>query len=264
MMQPRAASSRGSTNRTPARPAAACPPRRRLHHEGAGGWPIAVGVRTTLKEIGMKLYDFPPAVNARRARAFIAEKGLEVPVVEVDVRAGVLHEEPYRSMNPFARRAVPRARRRHLHRRVDCDLPLSGGGASAEPADGAGTRRSAPSSRCGTVASSSMDSCPPSTRCATPDAMYAGRVLPGTRNDLRQSPEIAERGKAAPRDPLRPAGRAARRQPVPSRARASPSPTSPATSRCRWQPGSAYRIPAGCSHLARWHGEVSDRPSTRA
>ena len=33
---------------------------------------------------------------------FIAEKGLEVPTVEVDVRAGILHEEPWRSMNPFA------------------------------------------------------------------------------------------------------------------------------------------------------------------
>ena len=50
----------------------------------------------------MKLYDFALAPNARRVRVFMAEKRLEIPVVEVKVRDGAMFEEPYRSMNPFA------------------------------------------------------------------------------------------------------------------------------------------------------------------
>ena len=53
----------------------------------------------------MELYDFGPAANAKRVRMFSKEKGIEIPIVEVQIREGALFEEPYRSMNPFA--AVP-------------------------------------------------------------------------------------------------------------------------------------------------------------
>ena len=49
----------------------------------------------------MKLYDFGPAANAQRVRVFLAEKGLQVPTVEVNVREGQLYEAPYAAMNPF-------------------------------------------------------------------------------------------------------------------------------------------------------------------
>ncbi|UCH48869.1 MAG: glutathione S-transferase family protein [Betaproteobacteria bacterium] len=49
----------------------------------------------------MKLYDFAPAANAQRVRVFLAEKGLEVPMVELNVREGNQYKEPFASMNPF-------------------------------------------------------------------------------------------------------------------------------------------------------------------
>ena len=49
----------------------------------------------------MKLYDFGPAVNAQRVRVFLAEKGLEVPTEQLNVRDGNQFVEPFTSMNPF-------------------------------------------------------------------------------------------------------------------------------------------------------------------
>ena len=49
----------------------------------------------------MKLYDFAPAANAQRVRVFLTEKGLEVPIVELNVRDGAQYQEPFNSMNPF-------------------------------------------------------------------------------------------------------------------------------------------------------------------
>ena len=49
----------------------------------------------------MKLYDFPPAANAQRVRVFLAEKGIELPTQELNVRKDHQFSEPYTSMNPF-------------------------------------------------------------------------------------------------------------------------------------------------------------------
>ena len=49
----------------------------------------------------MKLYDFGPAVSAQRVRVFLAEKGLEVPTEQLNVRDGDQLAEPFTSMNPF-------------------------------------------------------------------------------------------------------------------------------------------------------------------
>ncbi len=49
----------------------------------------------------MKLYDFGPAANAQRARVFLAEKGIDVPVEQLNVREDRQFAEPYTSMNPF-------------------------------------------------------------------------------------------------------------------------------------------------------------------
>jgi glutathione S-transferase len=35
----------------------------------------------------MKLYDYAPAPNPRRVRIFLAEKGIAVPAVQIDLRA---------------------------------------------------------------------------------------------------------------------------------------------------------------------------------
>ena len=49
----------------------------------------------------MKLYGFGAAANAQRVQVFLAEKGIEIPLVEVNVREGEQYSEPWASMNPF-------------------------------------------------------------------------------------------------------------------------------------------------------------------
>lgn len=48
----------------------------------------------------MKFYDCGPAPSPRRVRIFIAEKGIDVPVVQVDLRAGEQLTEAFRARNP--------------------------------------------------------------------------------------------------------------------------------------------------------------------
>ena len=210
----------------------------------------------------MKLYDFPPAVNAQRVRTFIAEKGLEVPTVEVDVRAGVLHEEPFRSMNPFA--VVPFlelddgtcigesiAICRYLEE-LHPENPLMGRDPKERAIVEMWNRRV------------ELDGFMPALHALrNADPVYAGRVLPGTRNDLAQRPEIVERGKDA---------LAILFDRLDARLAASPFlagerfSVADVTGWFTVQVASriGVPIPDACPNAARWRREVADRPSTRA
>jgi glutathione S-transferase len=53
----------------------------------------------------LKLYHAPSSPNSRRVRIFLAEKGIPVPLVTVDLGTGEQHAEAYRAVNP--RRVVP-------------------------------------------------------------------------------------------------------------------------------------------------------------
>jgi len=53
----------------------------------------------------LKLYHSPASPNSRRVRIFLAEKGLTVPLVVIDLGKGEQHSEAYRAINP--RRVVP-------------------------------------------------------------------------------------------------------------------------------------------------------------
>ena len=48
----------------------------------------------------MKLYDYAMAPNPRRVRIFLAEKGIEVDTVQVDIPAGENLSEEFRAINP--------------------------------------------------------------------------------------------------------------------------------------------------------------------
>ncbi len=48
----------------------------------------------------MKFYDCKPAPSPRRARIFIAEKGLNIPTVQVDLRNGEHLKPEFRAINP--------------------------------------------------------------------------------------------------------------------------------------------------------------------
>ena len=210
----------------------------------------------------MKLYDFPPAVNAQRVRAFIAEKGLDVPMTEVDVRAGALHEEPLRSMNPFA--VVPFlalddgtcigesiAICRYLEE-LHPENPLMGRDPKERALVEMWNRR---------VELDGFMHAIHALRNTNP--LYAGRVLPGTRNDLPQLSEITRRGKEALAilfDRLD--ARLASVRFLTGEHFSVADLTGYFT--VQVAAGIDAPIPTACSHLARWHGEVSERPSTRA
>jgi hypothetical protein len=53
----------------------------------------------------LRLYHSPASPNSRRVRIFLAEKGLKIPLVAVDLGKGEQHSEAYRTINP--RRMVP-------------------------------------------------------------------------------------------------------------------------------------------------------------
>ena len=53
----------------------------------------------------MTLYDTKTAPNPRRVRIFVAEKGLDVPTVQVDLNAKANRTDAFRAKNPLA--AVP-------------------------------------------------------------------------------------------------------------------------------------------------------------
>ena len=53
------------------------------------------------KEKLMKLYQFDMAPASKRVNFFLSETGIEVPMVQLNVRDGDQFEEPYNSLNPF-------------------------------------------------------------------------------------------------------------------------------------------------------------------
>ena len=53
----------------------------------------------------MKLYHSASSPNSRRVRIFLAEKGLSIRLVAVDLGKGEQHSDAYRAINP--RRVVP-------------------------------------------------------------------------------------------------------------------------------------------------------------
>ena len=48
----------------------------------------------------MKLYDFTPAPNPRRVRIFLAEKGIEIPNVQVSLAEGEHKTPEFLEKNP--------------------------------------------------------------------------------------------------------------------------------------------------------------------
>ena len=49
----------------------------------------------------MKIYDYKLAPNPRRVRVFLAEKGLKVPLEEIDIMKGVNRQTPFLAKNPL-------------------------------------------------------------------------------------------------------------------------------------------------------------------
>ena len=79
----------------------------------------------------MKLYDYPTAPNPWRVRFFIAEKGLTIPSVMVNLVKREQFAPTFRVLNPSCTVPVLETGRWHRDQRGVCHLPLSGGTAAA-------------------------------------------------------------------------------------------------------------------------------------
>ncbi|MEM7056614.1 MAG: glutathione S-transferase family protein [Pseudomonadota bacterium] len=144
----------------------------------------------------MKLYSFDPAANAQRVKVFLAEKQMNLPIVEVNVREGAQFEEPFASMNPF--NCVP-------------FLELDDGTVIAEsvsicryleevhPEPSMFGRT--PEERAVIdmwVRRVELDAFLPMLHAVRNHLpMFEGRVLPGTRSELPQLTELVQRGQDA-------------------------------------------------------------------
>ena len=142
----------------------------------------------------MKLHDFELAPNAQRVRVFLAEKGLEVPTEQLNVRDDDQFVAPFPSMNPF--HCVPFlelddgtviAESMSICRYLEELNPkpaLFGRTAEERAVIDMWLRRF------------ELDAFIPMLHAVRNHVpMFAGRVVPGTRTDLPQLPVMVTRGK---------------------------------------------------------------------
>jgi glutathione S-transferase len=142
----------------------------------------------------MLIYDFALAPNPGRVRAFLAEKGIDIPKHPVNIREGQQHEEPYVSKNPF--RLTPfmelddgtiiaesMAICRYLEE-LHPEPNLFGSDAKERAIVEMWNRR---------VEMEGFANLSSAGRNANP--MFVGRVLPGLKSDHPQLPQVAQRSK---------------------------------------------------------------------
>jgi len=142
----------------------------------------------------MKLYDCAVAPSPRRVRIFLAEKGITVPTVQVDLRNGEQFSESFRKINPEC--TVPVLELNDGTRIADAiAICVYFEGVKGEPP----LIGRDPASRARIVAASrraerdGFYAMVEAFRNATPG--FKGRALPGTA-DYEQIPALAERGRA--------------------------------------------------------------------
>jgi glutathione S-transferase len=209
----------------------------------------------------MKFYDCSTAPSPRRVRIFLAEKGISVPTVQVDLRNGEQFSEAFRAINPDA--TVPVLEFDNGTRIADAvgicvyfevthpQPPLMGESAEEKAVI---TERQRFAERNGFYAV--MEA----FRNSTPG--LKGRGLPGP-NDYEQIPALAERGRARVMRFFKEMDSLLAQHPFVAGPRYSIADITALVTVdfARW---AKLAIPDECSHLRRWHAEVSARPSAKA
>jgi glutathione S-transferase len=209
----------------------------------------------------MKLYDMRVAPNPRRVRIFLAEKGIELPKVEINIRAGENLQPEFLAINP--RGVLPTLQLEdgtiidestaicRYFEELRPDPALMGRTALEKAMIECWTRRiefdaGQP------VVDAFRNSYPP----------YAERAVPG-KAGTKAIPELVERGKARLAE-FYPAidARLAESEYV-----AGPSfSIADITLLCIADFARAIKLPSpeGLEHFSRWHAQVAARPSANA
>ncbi len=209
----------------------------------------------------MKLYDYKLAPNPRRVRIFLAEKGVSVPTVQVDLRAGEQFTPAFRAINPEC--TVPVLEFDDGHRLTEViAICLYLELAHPEPAlMGVGAQeRAIVADWHHRIERQGFWAVGDAFRNSVPG--LKGRALPGP-DDYEQIPALAERGRAriarffemldnelAGRDFV-----AGERYTIADIA---------ALVTVNFAGRIGLAIPDACAHLQRWHAAVSARPSAAA
>jgi glutathione S-transferase len=209
----------------------------------------------------MKLYDCSTAPSPRRVRVFLAEKGIAVPTVQVDLRAGEHLAPAFRAINPDC--TVPvlalddgtviadAVAICHYFEEVQPTPPLIGTTRSARALTIAWGRR---------IERDGFYAVMEAFRNATPG--LKGRAVPGP-DDYEQIPALAERGRMRIlRFFQRMDAHLARSPFVAGASYTMADITAQVTVEfAKW---AKVSVPYGCPDLARWFAMVSARPSAKA
>ena len=209
----------------------------------------------------MKFYDCSTAPSPRRVRIFLAEKGISVPTVQVDLRNNEQLTPAFRAINPDATVSVLElddgtqitdAIGICVYFEATQPQPPLMGESAEEKAVITSWQRSA--ERNGFYAV--MEA----LRNATPG--LKGRALPGP-DDYAQIPELAERGRArVARFFEQMEARLAQSEFVAgARYSIADITTLVSVDFARWV---KLSVPEACANLRRWHAQVSARPSAKA
>ena len=143
----------------------------------------------------MILYNFSLAPNGQRVNAFLKEKNISIDSQEINVREGEQFKEPFQSMNPF--NCIPFLKLddgsiisesvsicKYLEEELHPNPSLFGRTPKEKAYIDMWNRRL------------ELDALLPLGHAARNKvAFFADRVLAGTRNDIKQSQDIVERGK---------------------------------------------------------------------
>ena len=209
----------------------------------------------------MKFYDCAVAPSPRRVRIFLAEKGISLPTIQVDLRKGEQFGEAFRAINPDC--TVPVLELDDGRRISDSiaicvyleethpEPPLLGVDAVERAIVAEWQRRA---ERDGFLAVAEA------FRNATP--AFKTRALPGP-DDYAQIPALVERGRARTSAffKLMDARLADREYVAGARYTIADITALVAVDFAGWI---KLTIPDDCPHLRRWHQAVSARPSAKA
>jgi glutathione S-transferase len=209
----------------------------------------------------MKLYDMRVAPSPRRVRIFLAEKGLSIPRVEIDIRAGQNLAPEFLAINP--RGVLPTLQLEdgtvidesmaicRYFEELHPDPVLMGRTALEKAMVECWTRRI------------EFDAGQPIVEAFRNSyAPYAERAVPG-RTGMKAIPQLAERGKARLAD-FYPA--IDRRLAESEYVAGSAFSVADIALLCLvdFARGLKLPVPDGCDDFSRWHRQVSARPSAQA